>query len=90
MSVYSCWYQNCFGYACQLDSGKWMFVPEMGQADRHIYRGLKLSELQFSAVEEAIFEYGREENRSLLQWFRALLTSRYKPQSIAGRLLLRY
>lgn len=89
MDVYACWYQKCFGYACRLDSGRWMFVPDLGQPDQNVYKELHLDELVFKNTEEKRFEQASRASSSLLGRVRGLVFPRYRAQSIAGRLLTR-
>jgi len=90
MNVYKCWYEGIFGYTCRVPSGKWMFVPEMGQPDANIYKNLLLEDLTFNYACEKSFEKMCEQKSLLTGILKSLMPSRAKPQSIAGLLLTTY
>ena len=64
MNVYACWYQGNYGYACRTRGSRWMFVPELGQADNMVYRNLSLHELVFKNTIEKSYEFNLEKNRN--------------------------
>ena len=90
MNVYSCWYQDNFGYTCCVHSRKWMFVPELGQLDNNIYKNLLLEDLTFTYASEKSFELMREQGQgriTLLGLLKSILFPHPKPRTIAGLLL---
>lgn len=56
MNVYSCTYKKSQGYCCRRHDTTWMFVPQFGEPDRHIYKKVPFEDLEFSIPEEKIFE----------------------------------
>ena len=89
MNVYSCWYQENFGYTCRAHSRKWMFVPELGQLDNNIYKNLLLEDLTFSYPSEKSFELMQDQEPgriTLLGLLKSILFPRPKSQTIAGLL----
>jgi len=90
MNVYSCWYQGNFGYTCRFHTGKWMFVPEMGQIDNIIHKNLGLDDLTFKYDREKSYEMTNEKNYnsgSILGFLKSIVFPRAKSQTIAGMLL---
>ena len=89
MNVYSCIYQNSEGYCCRRRDESWMFVPQFGEPDRHIYKKIPLEDLEFSIPEEKIFEEiyeNRLRQSGLTRKFRNLIR-RDVSKTVAGRLL---
>ena len=89
MGVYSCWYKEIFGYACLLESGNWIFVPDLGQPDQNVYRNLELDELIFTSPDEHRSALNSSTPVSLLERFKSMVFPGFKPRSVAGRLLIR-
>ena len=89
MGVYSCWYREIFGYACLLESGNWIFVPDMGQPDQNVYRNLTLNDLIFTNSDEHRSAMSSTLPLSLLERVRAIVFPGFRPKSVAGRLLIR-
>ena len=91
MNVYQCWYRGVLGYACRLRGRRWMFVPELGQYDRHVYRGVPLRELVFNNPLEKRHEYARDalyRRTRLARILRTLFGFTARPATTAGLLLL--
>jgi hypothetical protein len=87
MNVYSCCYRGNIGYSCRLRGRQWMFVPELGQADGRVHRGIALSELIFADTRAKSWEMQREECRpGGLDWLRNLLGGSEEPRSVGGML----
>ena len=89
MNIYRCWYHGTSGFAGRLDQSNWLFVPELGQINSRIYRGIPLTELVFHNR----FEYEHEVGQSAKRFsIRCLLQSIFFPfehaQTTAGMLLL--
>ena len=89
MGVYSCWYREIFGYACRVESGSWIFVPEMGQADQNVYKNLQFDELIFNNIDEQRGAMNAAAPDSMVDRIKNMLFPGFKPKSVAGRLLLR-
>jgi len=86
MNVYRCWYQGILGFGCRRGKG-WMFVPELGQVERRIYKDLTLTELVFSNDEEMRYEVQNEtmmNSKSLGGWMERLRTHRTRSRSVNG------
>jgi hypothetical protein len=87
MNVYNCLYRGTIGYSCRTRGRNWMFVPEMGQADRRVHRGVSLHELVFADPRAKSWELSREERRpGGLHWVRNLLGGSEEPRSVGGML----
>lgn len=89
MNVYSCWYHGNFGYGCRTRGRKWIFVPELGQPDKNIYRNLYLDDLVFKNSFDKKFEADLENGMrkpSVSALFVCLLIARRKPQTVGGLL----
>lgn len=50
MNVYQCWYLGLNGYCCRSYNSRWMFVPELGQANSNIHKHISLNDLVFYNV----------------------------------------
>ena len=93
MNIYTCWYRGNLGYGCRRHGQKWMFVPELGQSDKNIYRDLSLEDLIFKNPEDKYFELKVENEagtQSILEFLQNLFSTRTRPQTVAGELLSRY
>ena len=71
MNIYNCWYQGISGFTCKLGTKHWMFVPNLGQINNHIFRNLSLFDLVFQNSIEYQYELEKEleNNRSVLVRF---------------------
>ena len=90
MNVYGCRYKGNYGYVCRTASSKWMFVPEMGQADSRVHRNVEFTALAFRNRNDQRFEQERERRFSeprLQRWLRDLVFPIPRAQTVAGRLL---
>lgn len=85
MNVYSCWHKGTLGYCCRRDNSEWMFVPELGQYDKTIYKNVAFEDLIFKNRYESEYEARLERSRTagLLQ---RILRKKYKPHTIGGLL----
>ena len=87
MNVYSCFYRGNLGYSCRVRGRNWMFVPEFGQLDGRVHRGVSLHELVFADSFAKLWELGRDARRSGgLRWIKNLLGGREEPRSVGGML----
>lgn len=88
MNIYRCWHQGILGYGCRRGRG-WMFVPELGQPDNRIHKGLEITDLVFLNNDERLFEMKNDKlrnNRTLGRMMRSVMSLRTRPRSISGRL----
>ena len=93
MNIYTCWYRGNLGYGCRRGSKTWMFVPEFGQNDNHIYSDLSLEDLIFKNPADKRFERQLDDKSGstvLLELIQAVFNSRNKAQGVTGGLLSRY
>ncbi|HEY7841930.1 MAG TPA: hypothetical protein VIC61_10205 [Gammaproteobacteria bacterium] len=86
MNVYNCLYRGTIGYSCRTRGRNWMFVPEMGQADRRVHRGVSLHELVFADPRAKSWEMNRDARRAGFGWVRNLLGGREESRSVSGML----
>lgn len=92
MNVYACWYEGSYGYSCRTRGSRWMFVPELGQPDRMIYRNLPLYALVFKNPIEKTYELNLEKSRSVFSLaglIRRLFLPGRKQQTVSGMLFSR-
>lgn len=88
MNIYRCWHQGILGYGCRRGSA-WMFVPELGQPDNQIYKGLDITDLVFLNNEERLFEMKNDKlrkNRTLAGMMQSVMSVKTRTRSIGGRL----
>jgi hypothetical protein len=93
MNVYTCWHQGNLGYGVRTKAKRWMFVPEIGQPDNHIYKDLNLDNLIFVNPLDKRFEIMLEEESdkfSLLRLLKSLIIKSNKPRTVAGLLFTPY
>jgi len=91
MNIYSCWYRGTPGYGCKLGRQNWMFVPDLGQSDNHIYKNICLSELMFRNKLEYRYELDTEKTTgrySLLHKVLSVFFPFEQPHTIGGLLFL--
>lgn len=89
MNVYSCFHHGNFGYGCRTGARTWMFVPELGQPDDHIYKNLSMDDLIFRNPFDRKIELNRENQLrrfSLKKIIRWVFSPVYKPQTVCGLL----
>jgi len=87
MNVYSCCYQGNLGYSCRVRGRNWMFVPEFGQPDGRVHRGVSLHELVFADPRAKAWELGRDARRpGGLRGLMNLLGGSEEPRSVGGML----
>ena len=93
MNIYTCWHRGNLGYGCRLRGNEWMFVPESGQIDDRIYKGLPLDELIFKNPSDKNHELQLEGYTAasvLIEVLQTLLYPASQSRSVAGRLLTRF
>jgi hypothetical protein len=93
VNIYSCWHQGNYGYCCPTKIGKWLFVPELGQADNKIYRNISLGEIVFKHDFEKEMETLREEFQGqfhLEDFLNMLFLPCNKPLTVGGLLFAKY
>jgi len=91
MNTYACWLYGRPGYCFEHPRSGWWFVPEQGQPDNEVRRGLDLDDFVFANRFEQQMEHHRKRMRSAIPTWRRWLRSLFAParaQSVAGLLLL--
>lgn len=86
MNVYSCCYRGTIGYSCRTRGRNWMFVPEFGQPDTRVHRGVALDDLVFADPRAKSWELGRDARGSSLLRMLNLLGGREESRSVGGML----
>ena len=91
MNVYQCWYRGLSGYCCRSYNSRWMFIPELGQANNRIHKHVSLHELvfenHFAKKFELNNEYMLEKTRSNLFYFlKKMLFPAKRPNTVGGKL----
>ena len=89
MNVYACCYRGNLGYGCRIRGRRWMFVPELGQRDRHVHRNVALGDLRFADPFAQTYERNQElplTHRGFSNWLRGI-HPRPTGHSVGGLLL---
>jgi hypothetical protein len=91
MNVYQCWYLGLNGYCCRGHNSKWIFVPELGQANNRIHKDLALTDLvfdnPFAMQHELNVEQRLQKVRSNpLHFLKSLFIPAEKPSTVGGLL----
>ena len=88
MNVYNCFYRGNIGYSCRMRGRNWMFVPDFGQPDRRVHRGLALDDLVFADPRAKAWERSRETRRRIgLEAVRNLLLGGSEESRSVGGML---
>lgn len=91
MNIYNCWHQGNLGYGCRIREKRWLFVPEMGQPDKNIYKNLCLDDLIFKNLMDKRNETEREkalDQFTLTRLLQSILLPTTKPQTVGGQLFI--
>ena len=93
MNVYQCWYLGINGYCCRGHNAKWMFVPELGQANNKIHKHLSLNDLIFNNAFAKQYELRIEQHLQKIRtnpfyFIKVLLFPVSKPCTIGGMLFV--
>ena len=91
MNVYQCWYLGLNGYCCRSHNLRWMFVPELGQANNSIRKKISLNDLVFNNPFAKQYELKIEQHLQNIRtnpfyFLKALLFPKRKPCTIDGML----
>ena len=89
MNVYCCWYKGNQGYCCRRRNLNWMFVPELGQPDRNIYKNIAFEDLVFKNTCAWDYEKNQQvrlgKSQTALMLYK-ILRREYKPRTTGGLL----
>lgn len=91
MNVYQCWYLGLKGYCCRNHNSRWMFVPDMGQANNNIHKHISLNDLVFHNAFAKEYEMNLERKLNKIRsnpfnFLKALILPAKKTNSVAGML----
>jgi hypothetical protein len=87
MNVYQCCYLGLRGYCCRSHNSRWMFVPELGQANNNIHKHISLNDLAFNNIFAKEYELNIQQIRSNPSHFiKALLFPAKKAGTVGGLL----
>ena len=91
MNVYQCWYLGLKGYCCRNHNSRWMFIPEMGQANSAIHKQISLNDLVFNNTFAKEYELKLERKlnnmrKNPFSYIKSLFYKTNKSRSLGGML----